>query len=340
MDISVIIPVYNVEKYLPKCIESVIGQKGVNFEVILVDDGSTDRCGEICDTYAKKDARIKVIHKKNEGLGYARNEGIEIAQGEFFCFVDSDDWLVEGALAKLYEMGNKSGVDLVWFEAKVVDNQSYRLAGQPEEKQEYVDNEELMKRYLEGMPATVWLKFYKRELFEHIRFSNVPIHEDVYSMHLILKEVKKAIITNQIYYIQYVRPGSLIQTKFSSKNFISIECGKRIVDFTRQYYPQYSPLAKKLLVSRQKGVLEKMLGSGSYKEYRKEFYGIIEDIKTTLQQEDEKEKRTSDTWEYRKDKWFLNHPQLYRYYIEGCGKIRRGKHKAKKCIRKLIRGNG
>ena len=99
--ISVIVPVYNVEKYLPRCIESILRQTYPHFELILVDDGSLNKSGAICDRYAKKDARVKVIHKENAGISTARNAGVDMAQGEYISFVDSDDWVREDYLEKL-----------------------------------------------------------------------------------------------------------------------------------------------------------------------------------------------------------------------------------------------
>ena len=101
--ISIIVPVYKVEAYLSECIESIINQTYRNLEIILVDDGSPDKCGEICDEYAKKDERIHVIHKKNEGVARARNDGIEYAGGDYISFIDSDDWIAENAYEVLYQ---------------------------------------------------------------------------------------------------------------------------------------------------------------------------------------------------------------------------------------------
>src|SRR5574344_858629 len=104
MMISVIVPVYKVEKYLAKCVESIIRQTYTDLEIILVDDGSPDGCPAICDEFARKDARIKVIHQKNGGLALARNAGLDIASGDLIAFVDSDDWCEPGMLSALYEM--------------------------------------------------------------------------------------------------------------------------------------------------------------------------------------------------------------------------------------------
>ena len=110
--ISVIIPVYNVEKYLKRCLDSVLGQTYHHLEIILVDDGSTDTCPLVLDAYAKKDARVKVIHKQNEGVSVARNVGLETAMGEYVCFVDGDDFLPKTSIEKLYNGITKSGADL------------------------------------------------------------------------------------------------------------------------------------------------------------------------------------------------------------------------------------
>ena len=115
--ISVIIPVYNVEKYLRECIDSVLNQSYQNLEIILVDDGSTDSSGEICDEYEKQDIRIRVIHQKNQGLSGARNTGFQNANGEYVYFLDSDDWIVPEAIKCLVKRAEEESADVVFFEA-------------------------------------------------------------------------------------------------------------------------------------------------------------------------------------------------------------------------------
>ena len=103
MDISIIVPVYNVEKYLNRCLDSIINQSFINFELILINDGSTDKSGKICDKYAQIDKRVRVIHKKNEGVSLTRNLGINIAKGDYITFIDSDDWIEQDFLKKAIE---------------------------------------------------------------------------------------------------------------------------------------------------------------------------------------------------------------------------------------------
>lgn len=121
--VSIVLPIYNVEKYLDRCIESVVRQTYNNLEIILVDDGSPDGCPQKCDEWAKKDKRIKVIHKNNAGLGYARNTGIENASGEYICFFDSDDYVAPDTIEKAYTTAKTSNSDMVLFGHYDVDAQ-------------------------------------------------------------------------------------------------------------------------------------------------------------------------------------------------------------------------
>ena len=113
--VSIVLPIYNVEKYLDRCIESVVRQTYKKIEIILVDDGSPDSCPQKCDDWAKRDGRIKVVHKKNAGLGYARNTGIENATGEYICFFDSDDYIALDTIEKAYNLATKEESDMVIF---------------------------------------------------------------------------------------------------------------------------------------------------------------------------------------------------------------------------------
>lgn len=280
--ISVIIPVYNVEQYLARCIESVLQQKKVEYEIILVDDGSTDNSPRICDEYSLKYNNISVIHKKNEGLGYARNSGMEYAKGEYFFFLDSDDWIPQDALCQLLGLIEKNGVDIVCFMIqRTYENDRYNVI-QPEKREVIVNKNELLRRYLEGcelVSTTACSKFYKRKIFEEEKFSNVPIHEDAYSMHLFLDKANKALITNQIYYVQYVRKGSLTQSNFQEKNMLCIECGDRVKAFIKDNFPELLPYAYYFLAERYVYTLNLIIKSGKNRRNKKIFCGILKKLK-------------------------------------------------------------
>ena len=113
--ISIIIPVYKVEKYLSRCMDTILNQTLKDIEIILIDDGSPDNCPELCDEYAKQDNRVKVIHKNNEGLGFARNSGLEIATGEYVAFVDSDDYVKKSMFEELYNELKVNNLDVVFY---------------------------------------------------------------------------------------------------------------------------------------------------------------------------------------------------------------------------------
>ncbi len=190
--ISVIVPVYMVEKYLDKCVESIVNQTYGNLEIILVDDGSPDQCGAVCDRWARKDRRIKVVHKQNGGLSDARNKGIECSRGEYLCFVDSDDYIEPRMVEELWKALVRTG------DSMAVCNFVYEYEGLTEKRRkkktaDYQIKEEkrlsclsLMKLMNGGkysFGAVAWNKLYKRGLFEHIRYPAGKIHEDEFVFH-------------------------------------------------------------------------------------------------------------------------------------------------------------
>ena len=176
--ISIIVPVYKVEKYIHKCIDSILSQTFSDFELILVNDGSPDKCGDICDEYARKDSRIKVIHKDNGGQGDARNAGLDAALGDYIGFVDSDDWIESDMYDLLYSMCIQNNCDIanctsiIHYKNRVVEKSSYPLA--------IHNRDEAMKTMLQGnlYDEVVWTKLFKRNLLEEIRFPVGVVYED------------------------------------------------------------------------------------------------------------------------------------------------------------------
>ena len=212
--VSIIIPVYKVEKYLSKCIESILKQTYFDLELILVDDGSPDKCPEICDTYASKDERVVVIHQKNAGVSAARNAGLEKAKGEYIGFVDPDDWIAPEMYEKMIQAMENSEVELVicgydyYDEEYYIDEKrKYRIASD-----EIINQKELMKR-MSDMPPTirhaVWNKLFKTSLLSEIRFiEGLHSSEDVMFLTEYIKLVNKVAIVHEPLYRNLVRKGS------------------------------------------------------------------------------------------------------------------------------------
>lgn len=169
--ISIIVPVYKVEKYLPACIESVLAQTYQDWELLLIDDGSPDSCPAICDEYAKKDTRIRAIHKENGGVGSARNKGLDEAKGEYVMFLDSDDMLVSDALYIASHKIVENNVDVLCFQYRIIRDGGSNTPIVQIEDGEHIDNIEYAKKVLLGqVPMVIWGKLYKRPVLDNKRF--------------------------------------------------------------------------------------------------------------------------------------------------------------------------
>lgn len=222
--ISVIVPVYNVYKYLDECVGSICGQTYDNLQIILVDDGSTDGSGELCDAWEQKDSRVEVIHSKNQGVSCARNAGLERAEGELIGFVDSDDYIAPEMYELLYDRLEESGCSMVVCAYKAVDEQGKPLG----EIYENISDgtlavDEYLLKYCENARnhcelVNVSSRLYKRELFDHVQFVEGVIHEDDFFLNDILFQVGQVpVISNALYFYRQ-RAGSIVHTAFSKKN--------------------------------------------------------------------------------------------------------------------------
>lgn len=210
--ISIIVPIYKVESYLSRCIESIVCQTYGNIEIILVDDGSPDNCPIICDEWAKKDARVKVIHKKNGGLSDARNAGIDSAIGEYVLFVDADD-SIDVSLCEKVMTFMRPDIDIVSFGyRRVYDNCEELVTG--DMTFELYDNEEAFRRYINRTPFThmAWDKLYRRTLFEGVRFIKGRLAEDMAMTYLLFAKARKVGYLNYSLYFYYIRENSIMGT--------------------------------------------------------------------------------------------------------------------------------
>lgn len=215
MKISIVVPVYNVEKYLDNCIESILNQTFKDFELILVDDGSTDKSGEICDKYNVKDDRIKVIHKSNGGVSSARNAGLDIACGKYIGFVDSDDIIHPRMYEILYDLIQvyKSDISCCNFKNIYSEvNEEYEDINITEviEMNNIQAVSNLYGKNINVRLVVAWNKLYIRELFDDIRYELGKIHEDEFIAHKLLYKCKKIVYTNDELYYYLQREGSIM----------------------------------------------------------------------------------------------------------------------------------
>ena len=221
--ISVVVPVYKVERYLPECIDSILAQSFTDFELILVDDGSPDNCGAMCDAYAEKDSRVRVIHKENGGLSDARNKGIDQAKGQYITFIDSDDYIDTSYLQYLYESALDTGADIVHANHT---SSADKMGGNGADRHNVVfkikqfDRREAIKDFMlyHTQYANVWAKIYKVELFDGVRFPVGKLTEDEYTTYKLILKSQKVICLPKIIYYYRKRQGSIVAS-FSEKRF-------------------------------------------------------------------------------------------------------------------------
>lgn len=214
--ISIIVPVYNVEKYLPRCIESILNQTYKDLEIILVDDGSPDRCGQICDDYAQKDSRIRVIHKENAGLSSARNAGLGVASGEYLMFVDSDDYISADAAQVLQERMLQDGSDMVigkhinTYDNEETDGEFCEwMTDAVLSKQDVFS--QLGERNYYALAA--WCKLYRKGLFDNLRYPPLSCGEDVWTFPQIIEKCRKISVVDKTVYSYYQRADSIMHVR-------------------------------------------------------------------------------------------------------------------------------
>ena len=209
--ISVIIPVYKVEKYVERCIQSVINQTYENLQIILVDDGSPDNCGKICDEYAKKDHRIEVIHKSNGGLSDARNAGIEVAKGEYVGFVDSDDYIEADMYEVLYNLLKQYNADVSICNFYTVSQGKISIKNADNGINEY-NRIEILKEILldRNIQSYAWNKLYKKELFDEIKYPIGKKYEDIGTTFFLLEKCNKVVVTGKSEYYYINRQDSIV----------------------------------------------------------------------------------------------------------------------------------
>ncbi len=284
--ISVIVPVYKVEALLSACVESIIGQTYENLEIILVDDGSPDSCPRLCDEWAERDGRIKVIHQRNRGLSGARNSALDIATGDYVTFVDSDDTVHPEMCKTLYDAMKRDGSDIavggyrIFSDSDLLEHKSFTDG---EKASTAVQSEELFVGGEGYDRPEAWGKLYKREVFSTLRFKEGIYYEDVHLIPYVLKNsVTVSFCSAQVYdYRQNPTHATIMNSGFSSKKLVIFDI---YLEHIRELYkgsaptPAYGIAVNQLLARMTKArVLKKQMGIGAifYKYYFRLFSSVV-----------------------------------------------------------------
>lgn len=281
--ISIIIPVYKVEKYLEKCIQSVINQTYENLQIILVDDGSPDNCGKICDEYAKKDHRIEVIHKSNGGLSDARNKGLEIAKGEYIGFVDSDDYIEADIYEVLYNLLKQYNADVSICNFYTVSQGKIAIKNVDSGIKEYTRIEILKEILLDNnIQSYAWNKLYKKELFNEIKYPVGKKYEDIGTTFYLLEKCNKVVVTGKPEYYYINRQDSIVNNVTETTITDYIELIMQRYDYIEENIKELSSYNKDYLkrilkIAEQDIKSLKEVGDYTKKKYE-ELYNKVQKI--------------------------------------------------------------
>jgi len=264
--VSIIVPVYNVEKYLARCVESIIGQDYNNLEIILVDDGSNDSSGMICDRYSRNDDRVKVIHQTNGGMSAARNAGLDIASGDYIMFVDSDDEVVSTFVSTMLNASISSDASLVQCGFRYVDEEGILLNEVVSSDAVLLNHTEQMKEHLNERLITtmVWDKLYKADLLRDLRFPVGKYHEDIFFIYKVLHCATTTFVLNKALYNYRQVAGSIMHRSFNNKHLHSLEALQERKEFIAQHYPELLPIAEASVVMGAIKIMERLMDSQIY----------------------------------------------------------------------------
>lgn len=263
--ISIVVPVYKVEKYLVKCIESILNQTYSNIEVILINDGSPDRCPYICEEYKAKDSRVKVVHKKNGGLSDARNFGIEIAKGEFISFIDSDDFISKDYVEYLYNMIKKFEADISICGIKRIYKKT-KIGNEKHNQYLEFTSETAIENMLfdEGINISSYAKLFKLKAFNTIKFPVGKVYEDSATTYLLFHNSNKIVYGDKECYFYLTRSGSISKMgNFNKNEYDFINHTTLMLDFVKKEYPNIIDSIKRYEIYSNFRILRMILLSKS-----------------------------------------------------------------------------
>lgn len=248
--ISVIVPIYKVENYLHRCVDSILNQTYTNLEIILVDDGSPDNCGRICDEYAEKDSRVVVIHRENGGLSAARNSGLDICKGDYIGFVDSDDCIHPEMYQLLYEDIKHYGTKLAFCQPNMCKNQNINAIEVFYNSKCYDAYSILNRCMIENIWWSACTKIYSHSLFDNIRFPEGKTNEDYPVTIRIYDKCDRIAVNYNKLYNYCLRQGSIARSKFNVKKFDQIDTANDVYGYMQEHHSELaSPAQRRMLAS-------------------------------------------------------------------------------------------
>lgn len=247
--ISVIVPIYKVETYLDKCVESIVAQTYTDLEIILVDDGSPDACPALCDAWAAKDSRIKVVHKENGGLSDARNAGLAVATGEYISFIDSDDWIEPDFLQTLLDALLQTGAGIADCATRLVGEDGKELSVRGVTENETLDTVSALVRLVkeDRVYQTVWNKLYRRDVIGDLRFEKGKYNEDDYFTYQVFDRTEKIAIVSRPLYNYLQRGGSIMGVGYNPRRLEGLQARVLRMNYL-QKYPETANLTRQNLV--------------------------------------------------------------------------------------------
>lgn len=274
--ISVIIPVFNGERYLDRCVDSIMNQTYENLEIVLIDDGSNDSTPQMCDRYQEIDGRVKVVHKANSGLSGARNEGIKAASGEFVTFIDSDDFVLTDYVNYLYSLIVKYSVDLAVCCHTVVCRNGRRIACGGGEETAFSSKDALENMlYHDRVDLSVWGKLYRRSLFDGIEYPYGKYFEDAGTTFKLIDKAGRIAYGPERKYEYILRHDSLISDKYTARKLDLLEMTDRMALYISDKYPDLSDATLRRRVYSRFSTLNQMVFEAGCAEERKEILTFI-----------------------------------------------------------------
>ena len=320
--ISVIVPIYKVETFLDKCISSIVDQTYKNLEIILVDDGSPDNCPQKCDEWAKKDSRIKVIHKENGGVSSARNAALDIAKGDYICFVDGDDYVAIDLYEKIVNLLRKNPFDIIVFDANRIDLNGDIFSSTEKIQEGLINSESALAELLNSnINSYVWDKVYKKSLFDDVRFPVNRKWEDVATIYKLFMKTNNIYCYPQKMYFYLKREESITKQALDDKTLGDIFIAR---------YECYLDLKDTYPNLRELAVLRTVLIARRFID--RSFWGNVDEnllniAKNFLQENKDFILKNTDD---KACKFYYKAPKLYRF-------LRKTKHNVGNIVKRIKR---